>query len=418
MVVEIVTVGTELLMGNIVNTHARYLSEKCALLGLSVYYQTVVGDNPGRMAETFRLALSRADILLVTGGLGPTEDDLTKEIAAEVMAIPLEENLQIREQIREYLEKNVYDVIPESNYKQAMLPVGSRIFPNANGTAVGLAMEKEGKRVILLPGPPSELYPMFETYVEPYLRQLHPEVIHSAMVKICGIGESKVEEMVRDMIDAQTNPTIATYAKLSEVDMRVTAKGESLEACEALLAPVLHEMEERFGNYIFTTREKESLEEVVVGLLAQKALRLAVAESCTGGLVTGKLINVPGASEVLEEGFVTYSNEAKHRSLGVSLDSLGKFGAVSEEVAREMAEGAARKAGADVGLSITGIAGPGGGTSEKPVGLVYMACSCARGTFAEVFRFRGNRNKVREQAVMRALNLVRLTVMQPMDRME
>ena len=280
---------------------------------------------------------------------------------------------------------------------------------NHNGTAPGLILEdrKEGKTMILLPGPPDELKPMFEESIAPYLNQLEPEGIYSKMVKLCGIGESKAETVIADLMEVQTNPTIAPYAKLGEVHLRITAKAESEEKAEALIRPLLEELRRRFGELIYTEEEKENLEDVIVRILTEKKFTLTTAESCTGGKLAGRIMNVAGASVVYNEGYITYSNEAKSRLLGVDARTLEQYGAVSPQTAREMAEGAAKAAGADTALSVTGIAGPDGGTKEKPVGLVYIGCFVKGHTRVEEFRFSGNRQKNRYYAVVRALTLIR-----------
>ena len=412
MVVELISVGTEILLGNIVNTNAQYLSEKCALLGLSVYYQTVVGDNEQRLTDAVTTAFGRSDVVILTGGLGPTEDDLTKEVCAKVMDLPLSEDAHTRRRIETYLNNSVYKVIPDNNWKQAMVPEGAKVLDNGNGTAPGLIMEKNGKIAVLLPGPPNELYPLFEEQVAPYLNSLQPETIYSQMVKICGIGESQVETMIKDMVDAQTNPTIAPYAKTGEVQLRITAKAKDEEEAVKLMKPVVKELKKRFGMNIYTTKAEDTLEDVVVRLLKKYDLTVATAESCTGGLLSGRLINVPGASDVFKEGFVTYSNKAKRKYLDVSKPTLKKYGAVSEETAKEMAKGGVFASDSDACIAVTGIAGPDGGTEEKPVGTVYIGCYINNTVKVEKFRFKGNRAKVREQAVTKGLDLLRRCILE------
>ena len=279
---------------------------------------------------------------------------------------------------------------------------------NHNGTAPGIILEGEnGKTAILLPGPPGEMIPMFEESIQPYLNKLQPEGIYSKMVKLCGIGESKAETCVSDLMDEQSNPTLAPYAKTGEVHFRVTAKAKSEEEAEQLMQPVLRELYKRFGSMIYTEKEEVTLEEAVVSLLKEKNMTLTTAESCTGGLLAGRLMNVPGASSIYNEGYITYSNDAKEKLLGVKHETLEVHGAVSADTAYEMALGAAQAAGADVSVSVTGIAGPDGGTEEKPVGLVYVGC-CVNGKVrTEEYRFTGNRSKNREYAVVRALTLLR-----------
>lgn len=411
MTVEMIAVGTEILLGNIVNTNAAYLAEKCAGLGLSCYYQDVVGDNEERLCETIKTALSRADILLISGGLGPTQDDLTKEAAAKVLGRPLYLHEESREAIRRFFEKRGME-ITDNNWKQAMVPEGCIVVENPNGTAPGIIMAENDKHVILMPGPPNELVPMFETSIMPYLSKLQSCVIYSQTVKICGVGESKLETMVQDMIETQTNPTIATYAKTGEVHLRVTARAEDEKEAKKLVKPVVKELKGRFGSNIYTTDDEVTLEKAVVDLLLANKLTVTTVESCTGGLLAARLINVPGVSEVFKSGYITYSNKAKRRLLGIKKALLVKYGAVSEQVAKEMARGAALVSKADVTVSITGIAGPDGGTEEKPVGLVYMGCCvCGRVTVKKC-QFDGSRAKIRETTVSAALSLMRECILQ------
>lgn len=410
MSVELVSVGTELLLGNIVNTNAQYLSEKCALLGLPVYYQTTVGDNEERMAEVIRTALDRSDIVILNGGLGPTEDDITKDVCANVLGLELIEDEEVKAHLEEWYKLRNMKDIPDSNWRQALIPSGAVVLENSNGTAPGLAIEKDGKTVILLPGPPDELYPMIENQVIPYIRKKESGAIRSQMIKICGFGESKVEEMLLDLIDHQTNPTIATYAKTQEVHIRVTAKAETDEEAKKLLKPMVKEIKKRFGTAVYTTNEQEQLEDVIVRLLKKYELTITTAESCTGGLLAGKLVNVPGASDVFREGFITYSNKSKRKILDVSKATLKKHGAVSEQTAKEMATGGVFATDADACVAVTGIAGPDGGSEEKPVGLVYIGCYMKDHVRVEKFRFNGNREKIREQTVIQALDLLRRSI--------
>ena len=293
-----------------------------------------------------------------------------------------------------------------------MVPEGAIVIDNENGTAPGIIMEKEEKRVILLPGPPGELIPMFENAIAPYLAGAVPGVIHSQTVKLCGIGESKAETMVADLIAAQSNPTIAPYAKTGEVHLRITARASAEKEAKKLIKPVVKELKNRFGMNVYTTDEAVTLEQAVVDLLLANHLTVTTAESCTGGLLSARLTGVPGVSEVFKSGQVTYSNKAKHKLLGVKKPSLDKYGAVSENVAREMAKGAALASRADVAVAITGIAGPDGGSSSKPVGLVYIACRVRGKTKVKSYHFTGNRNKVRENSVVAALTLMRHCILE------
>ena len=401
MTVELISVGTEILMGNIVNSNTQFLAEKCAMLGFDLFFQVTVGDNYDRMMSVVRQGLSRSDILILTGGLGPTEDDLTKEVCADAFGMPLVEDAHTREHLKEFFRNNIYSHIPDNNWKMATVPQGALVLDNANGMAPGLILEKEGKTAILLPGPPNELYPMFSGQVFPYLQQKQNAVLVSSMVKICGYGESQVEDMILDLIDAKT----------AEVHLRITARAGSREEGVVLIAPVEKEIKNRFKDAVYTTEEQVSLEMAVADLLKQNHLTMCTAESCTGGMIAARMVNVPGVSGVFMEGMVTYSNEAKMRLLGVREDTLKAYGAVSEETAREMAEGGVNTSGTDLCVATTGIAGPDGGTDEKPVGLVYMAC-CLRGkTCVRRYQFKGNREKVREQAMMKALDLARLCIL-------
>lgn len=411
MIVELISVGTEILLGNIVNTNAAYLSEKCAALGLSCYYQDVVGDNEERLCETIKTALSRADILLLSGGLGPTQDDLTKEVAARVMGKPLYLHEESKAAIQAFFEKRGLE-ITDNNWKQAMMPEGCIVVDNPNGTAPGVIMAENGKHVILMPGPPNEMIPMFETSIIPYLSRLQSGVIFSQTVKVCGVGESKVETMVKDLIEGQTNPTIATYAKTGEVHLRVTARADDEKEARKLVKPVVKDLKARFGGHIYTTDNEVTLEKAIVDLLLANKLTISTVESCTGGLLAARLINVPGVSEVFKSGYITYSNKAKRRLLGIKKNTLLKHGAVSKEIAREMVKGAALISKADVTVSVTGIAGPDGGSEEKPVGLVYIGCNvCGRITVKE-YHFSGDRSKIRENTVSAALSLMRECILQ------
>lgn len=409
MVVELISVGTEILLGNIVNTNAAYLADKCALLGCSLYHQTVVGDNEERMEAAIRQAFSRSDIVILTGGLGPTKDDLTKEVTAKVMGRALYLDEHSKERIQAYFKQIGSNKITENNWKQAMVPEGAIVIDNHNGTAPGLIIEDEQnhKTAILMPGPPGELYPMFEHQIAPYLNKKQPEGIYSHMVKICGIGESQAETMVSDLMDAQSNPTLAPYAKIGEVHFRVTAKAKDEETAEMLMKPLIEEMYQRFGDSIYTTEESVTLEDAVVALLQEKDMTLTTAESCTGGKLSGRIINVSGVSSVYKEGYITYANESKEKILSVKHETLEKHGAVSEETAYEMAVGARKAANADAALAVTGIAGPDGGTKEKPVGLVYIGCAVGDKVTVQRFQFNGNREKVRDYAVVRALTMLR-----------
>jgi nicotinamide-nucleotide amidase len=412
MIAELISVGTEILLGNIVNTNAAYLSEKLAGLGYSVYFQTTVGDNEERLTMALETALSRSDVIILSGGLGPTEDDLTKEVTAKVLGVECYEDKRVRESIEAFFLKRKAKTITNNNWKQALVPKGAKILFNPNGTAPGLLLHTEDKKyVILLPGPPGELKPLFEEQVAPYLDKLNPGTIYSNMVKVHGLGESAVEDQIKDLIDGQTNPTVAPYAKTGEVHLRVTAKADTQEAARKLVEPVCEELKKRFGNAVYTTEENETLEENIVALLKKHDLTLTTAESCTGGLLSGRLVNVPGVSDVFRQGFVTYSNKAKRKILDVKKSTLKKYGAVSKQTAKEMAAGAAINTGSDVAISITGLAGPGGATEDKPVGMVCMCCYINENSYVKEYVFSGNRQKIRDYSVVYALSLLRDSIL-------
>lgn len=405
MKAEILSVGTELLLGDIVNTNAQYLSKRLAEMGILVYHQAVVGDNPQRLKEAFEEAHKRSDMVITTGGLGPTKDDLTKEVAAEYFDKKLVVDENALNGIREYMAR-MNRAITEAHKKQAYFPEGAVVFYNAVGTAPGCATEKENKIIINLPGPPGEMKSMFEKAVVPYLAKYQDGVLVSRVLRIAGIGESTMAERVDDIISGQSNPTVAPYAKETEVTLRITARAASQAEGENLITPVEEKIRERLGDNIFGEGET-SLEEETAKLLLGKKLTLSVAESCTGGLVAAKLINYPGVSAIFMEGAVTYSNDAKIRRLGVKEATLESFGAVSEETVREMAAGIARSANTDIGLAITGIAGPGGETPGKPVGLVFLGLYIKGEVKAKKINLPGNRNQIRNRAAVAALDWLR-----------
>jgi len=411
MVVELISVGTELLLGNIVNTNAAYLAEQCANCGLSCYYQTVVGDNEERLFEVVKAGLKRSDILILTGGLGPTDDDLTKEVVAKAMKKKLVEDAKAREMIQTYFDNRGME-ITDNNWKQALVPDGAVVMYNHNGTAPGLIVESGEKCAILLPGPPKEMKPMFEEYVVDYFKRKNPEVIVSTTVKLCGIGESKVADLLKDMLDNQTNPTIAPYAKTGEVHLRVTAKAADEKSANKLIKPVVKQIKTGLAEYIYTTDDKVTLETAVVDLLIANDLTVSTAESCTGGMVAARLINVAGVSDVFKVGHITYSNKAKRKVLGIKKRVIEKYTAVSAEVAEEMVKGDEQISKADVCVAVTGLAGPDGGTQEKPVGLVYIACSVKGKVTVQEYHFSGNREKIRENATAAALTLMRKCILE------
>lgn len=406
MTAEIICVGTELLLGNIVNTNAAFLSEKLAYLGINCYFQTVVGDNRDRLLSVINTALSRADILIFSGGLGPTEDDLTKETVAEALGKKLIRDKWAEQEIADYFA--LRGRIPtDNNWKQADVIEGCEILYNKNGTAPGIFVSEGEKTVILLPGPPLELKSMFTDSVMPKLQQKCGQVFYSQTVKIVGPGESSVETQILDMLNTQENPTIAPYAKTGEVHLRVTARAKDEKEAREKTAPVVEELYRRFGKAVYTTDADETLEMALTKLLIKKKYTMTTAESCTGGMIAARMVNAPGVSAVLKSGFITYANEAKEELLGVSHDTLEEFGAVSRETAEEMAEGAVKAAHTDAAVAVTGIAGPDGGTKEKPVGLVYIGVNVRGNVEVREYHFSGSRQKIRESVTAAALTFLR-----------
>ena len=409
MKAEIITVGTEILLGDILNTNCRYLSRELAAMGIEMYYQITVGDNEERLLKTLEESLNRSDIVICTGGLGPTEDDITKEVCAKYFGYKLELHKPSLDAMIERF-KHMNRVPTKNNEKQAYFPKEAYILKNDNGTAPGCIMEKEGKMIVVLPGPPKEMESMFENYVKPYLSKLTDDVIESEVLRIIGVGESKAENDILDIIDSQTNPTIATYAKGYECTLRITAKAKSVEEAKELIKPMSDEMKRRFGQSLYATGET-SIEEVVAKMLVENNLKIAVAESCTGGMISASLINYPGISSVFMEGCVTYSNEAKMKSLGVKKETLDVYGAVSDKCAKEMASGVAARYNTNVGIATTGIAGPDGGTDEKPVGLVYFGIYINGKVISKKYVFNGDRQGIRERATRTILNDLRLELL-------
>lgn len=401
---EILAVGTEILLGDIVNTNAQYIAQGLAELGIDVFYQTVVGDNPDRMKTAMNIAFERADIIITTGGLGPTGDDLTKEIGAEYFGRKLILDEKALDRIKKFFDK-MKRPMTDNNVKQAMVPVNSTVMYNENGTAPGIIIEDNNKILIMMPGPPKEMKPMFSKQVKPYLASKQNHTLVSRTLRIAGVGESAMESMVRDMIDRQSNPTIAPYAKDTESILRITASAKTTEEAEKIIEPIAEEIYRRFGDSVYAEGET-SIQETVAKILIDKKVTIAVAESCTGGLVAAKLIEYPGISEVLLEGAVTYSNEAKKRRLGVKDETLSAYGAVSAETAAEMAKGIAMTSGADIGVSTTGVAGPGP-SEGKPEGLVYVGIYIDGKTYIKELHLAGKRNVIRERAAYSALDFLR-----------
>lgn len=402
---EILAVGTELLMGQIANTNAQYISSRLPEVGVGVYYHSVVGDNASRLKECLKLALSRADVVVMTGGLGPTQDDLTKETVAEYFGRKLVLHEESLSKMKSFFER-LNRPMTQNNIKQAYLPENSLIIKNKNGTAPGCIIEEGEKIVVMLPGPPSEMKPMFDDTVLPYFAQRAAYRLKSRFVRIFGIGESAMEDKIIDLIENQTNPTIAPYAKEGEVTLRITARYGQEDGEQDLIVPVLENIQKRLGSYIYST-EGKSLDEVAAELLMAGDIRISLAESCTGGLLSGRLTATSGISKVFDRGIITYSNRSKEESLGVKAETIEKHGAVSRETAMEMAEGVRKLSNTDLGLSVTGIAGPEGGTPEKPVGLVYIALAHPQGVYCKQLKLWGGRDRIRSVTCLHAFDMIR-----------
>jgi nicotinamide-nucleotide amidase len=403
MKAEIIAVGTELLIGQIANTNARYISKKLNEYGISVYYHTVVGDNKGRMTEILKTALERSDVIVLTGGLGPTEDDLTKETVCEYLNIKLELDNDILASIEDYFKhKNI--VMAKSNSKQAYVPDGAIVLYNQKGTAPGFCINHKDKKIVILPGPPVEMEPMFDDFL---IRYLSKEVtIYSRFINIFGIGESAVEERILDLIHRQNSITIATYVNFGQVMIRLTTQAKNKTDAEDRLRSTICELHSRFGNDIYSD-EDISLPEKVTSLLFSQDRTVAIAESCTGGLISKMITDQAGVSRIFLGGIVAYSNSLKEKYLQIDKDMLSRHGAVSEAVCSAMAENIAILSGADIGLSVTGIAGPGGGTDEKPVGTVYIGVYSGGNVKVKKCMFNGDRNKIRNMAAMTSLDMLR-----------
>ena len=405
---EIISVGTELLMGQILNTNARYISGRLADFGINLYYHTTVGDNHDRLKECIRTGFSRSDILIFTGGLGPTEDDLTKETIADYFGLELEINSECKAELIERMTSRGYQCTP-NNFKQVMFPrEHCIILPNPNGSAPGCIIEMNGNAAIMMPGPPWEMEPMFEASVVPYLQKLSSCRFYSRTLRIFGRGESQVEHDIQNIVDAQTNPTIAPYAKAAETTLRITARCADEEEGERLIIPVMDAIYQRVGEHVYSSRGLD-MHEVCAELLAKNGYKLAVAESCTGGMIASRLISVPGSSAWFVEGAVTYSIESKMNRLGVKAETLEEHTDVSAETAKEMAEGIRITSGADIGISTTGYAGPTGAPNQ--IGHVFVGLSTAESTESYEFYIKGDRERVRASTTLNALNLLRKLIL-------
>lgn len=407
-VCELISVGTEILLGDILNTDAQFLSIELAKLGISVIHQSTVGDNRERLLAQLKEAADRSDIIILSGGLGPTPDDLTKEVCCEFFGKKMFLHEPTVEKIKTYFSTKGMKMA-QNNLKQAMLPKDCVIFPNDNGTAPGIAIEKDGVHILVLPGPPRELKPMFRNCAVPYLMQFSDRIIVSHSIRTFGIGESLMAERVNDLFDAE-NPTVAPYAKDGEALLRVTAMARTKEEAENLCKPVINEIKNRLDGFVYGV-DYTCIEEAVIEKLKEKHMKVATAESCTGGLIAKRITDVPGASEVFDCGIISYANEIKHRVLGVSEDDLNKYGAVSEPVARQMAQGALKVSGADIAVSVTGIAGPDSDSTNKPVGLVYIGLADRDNVWVRELRTsRKDRSYNRYVSASNALNMIRLYI--------
>lgn len=405
MKAEIIAIGTELLLGDIVNTNAQFLSKELANIGIDVYHQEVVGDNEKRIMQAFESAYCRSDLIVTTGGLGPTQDDLTKDVAAEYFGKKMILDKKSLETIENYFKLQGKE-LKGNNKKQAYFPEGAIILANECGTAPGAIIEENNKIMIILPGPPREMETMFTKYVVPYLQKKTDNIIVSKTLRIFGMGESFMAEKVGHLITEGKNPTVAPYAKNVDVTLRITAKGKKEVECEKLIKPIEEEIKNILGENVYGEGEV-TLEHVVAEMLCNRNLTISTAESCTGGMIAEKLISYPGISKAYLEGMVTYSNEAKIKRLGVKKETLDKYGAVSEQTAREMVEGISRESGSNIAIVTTGIAGPSGGTEEKPVGLVYIGLYIAGVSKVRKFNFQGDRDKIRVRTTMNALDWLR-----------
>ncbi len=413
MKAELISAGTELLLGEIVDTNAVYLSQKLAQIGVDVYYRHTVGDNLRRLVEVLRLAFDRADAVIITGGLGPTQDDITRQAIAEVAARPLIRSPQAVEKLREFFARRGR-ILSDNNLCQAEAPEGAALLDNPYGTAPGIRLEHEGRVIFALPGPPTELQPMFTAEVVPYLLERagqRGERLYTRSLLLADIGESTVAEVLSDPIAAQTDPTIALYASPAQVRVRLATKAAEEQAATQRLDAAEAAIRKLLGEYIFGVDE-DTMEAVIGRLLRERQATLAVAESCTGGLIASRITDVPGASDYFLGSVVAYSNDLKQVVLGVASEILSTYGAVSSQCAEAMAEGARAAFGADFALATTGIAGPGGGSEEKPVGLVYLAVADQRGVEVQEQNWPGTREQFKRRVSQMALSSLRKRILQ------
>jgi len=404
---EILTIGTELLLGQIMDTNASWIAQRLAEAGIDLFCKTTVGDNTARIEAALRQALNRADVIITTGGLGPTEDDLTRDVVAAVLGRPLHLDPSVLAHIeRRFAHRKI--PMPENNRKQAMVPEGAEVLPNPNGTAPGLFLEDDGRCIACLPGVPAEMKPLLTEQVIPRIREafgIRSRIV-SRVLKTCGISESKVDQAIGDYFREMRNPTIGVLAHAGEIHVRLTCKGEDPAEITRMLDDLEGKIRERLGPLIFG-RDDEKLEALVGQLLREREATLAVAESCTGGLIASRLTDVSGSSEYFERGVVAYSIPAKEEILGVPQEMIREFGAVSLPVVRAMADGVRRESRTTFGLATTGIAGPTGGTPEKPVGLVCIALAWDGGDVAREYRLHGGRELIKYRAAQMALEMLR-----------
>ena len=403
---EIIAVGTELLLGNVANTDAQFLSEQLAAVGVDVLYHTAVGDNPARLEEVIAIARRRADLLIFTGGLGPTYDDLTKETVCRAFGLELVFHPEIVSEIRHYFDTVFRREMPACNLQQARLPEGCVIFHNPVGTAPGCLFEKDGVTAVMLPGVPRECRYLTEHQLIPWLREKHGGVILSHDLRVFGLTEPQVQENLADIMDEAVNPSLAPYAKTGEVMLRLTAKADTAEECEELMAPLLWDVRSRLGDCLYGV-DVDSLEQRVLQLLRQRGLTLSAAESCTGGLIAKRITDLPGASASFLGGVVSYTNGVKARVLGVPEELLDKHGAVSEPVARAMAEGVRRLTGSDLAVSVTGVAGPDRDDRGNEVGTVFIGLAAPDGTAVRRLDLGTGRDRVRTMAAHHAFDMLR-----------
>ncbi|OZV12955.1 competence/damage-inducible protein A [Tissierella sp. P1] len=398
MIAEIITIGSEITTGSILNTHSKYISSKLLELGIETYYHTSVDDNKQRVSDIINIALNRADIIITTGGLGPTDDDLTKEVISETLELELISDKNIEDNIRNIFSK-LDKTMPTNNLKQAFKPEGSQFLKNSIGTAPGIFLSKDNKKIIMLPGPSKEMELMFNNEVIPLIHEDYNIIVKS--VNIIGIGESQLEMKIKDLINKDSDIIIATFAKEGEVEVKIIGKGKNKDIIENKINNVIKILEQRFHEYIYGF-DNIPIETIVFNLLKETNYKIGFCESCTGGLISSRFSRIPGVSQVFDRSIVTYSNNAKMEELGVNSNTLEKYGAVSEETAIEMANGLLNRDNLDLSLSVTGIAGPDGGTEEKPIGLVYLCISTKDQSIPIKCNFNGNRESIQNKTATRA----------------